>query len=305
MWPETSSSVQWDPPRGSSVLQAENPTLHSAHHEHRDISVEKSFCNHEKSSHKALNIPEGQVRSQTKIDETQPPILKTSAKEAIVMNKQTDSKEEEPDNIWMKFVFGGNDEDEDIDPSVGPPSPSLVPKHPRSDMPEYFLKRRKSHEDSPTFSTFVHNSNDSQNPLQPKYISSGRRNLMQRPHEHTRDMTSVPQTSNSTKFSLSVPQLNESQCSPILKMRHQDGGHNGRSYIDRDGESESHASKAHSKNFDLPHDTPSSKRDDISMIAIANSQGFPSTLDKSPLPNPKRKVVFEKQHTFVSNWSNQ
>jgi hypothetical protein len=254
MWPETSSSVPWDPPRGSSVPQAETPTRQLACPENRNSSPEISLYNHERPSYRTSAPPKRQMSGQKEskeIDEIQAHKLKTAAKKAIVMKQPNDSKEEELDDIWMKFVFGGDGEDEDIESrtcaggelgtKVESVSSSSLRANPPSEIRDYSLNHRKRQEDSPTFSTLVHKSNDSQSPLQPKYINSGRRNLID-------------------------------------------------------------SSKAHSKDIDLPHDTPSSERDSVSMVAIANSQACsPTRPNKSPLQTPKRKVVFEMPRPFFSS----
>ncbi|KAM3079309.1 hypothetical protein ACMFMG_005743 [Clarireedia jacksonii] len=189
MWPETSSSVPWDPPRGSSFSQTEPPTLHLARREHGKDLPKTSLCNYEQPSYKTFDLSQEQVRRRTEIDNKQAPTVKTAVKEAIVINQPSGSTEE-PDDIWMKFVFGENNEDVDIkertrtdgelDPNINPTSSSSWRVNPPSEMSKYSLNRGKGQGDSQTFSTFVHNSNDSQSPLEPKYIYSGRRNLVER-----------------------------------------------------------------------------------------------------------------------------
>jgi hypothetical protein len=309
MWPETSSSVPWDPPRGSSVPQAETPTRHLARPEHRKPSPENASCNDKKSNSMISGGLEREMRGQKEIDETQAPMQETSVKKTTVINQPNDSKEGELDDIWMKFVFGGNGEDEDIEyrtsaagelhTMVDCVSSSSLRANPPSEIPEYFSNTRKRQEDSPTFSTLVHKSNDSQSPLQPKYINSGRRNLIERHHEHAEHAASDPQLCNHSSLSVCGPLREDSEGIPILHTRHQDGGHHGRSYMHRNNDSGRYSWNAHSQHFKPSYDTPSSELESVSMVAIANSQACsPTSPNKSPISNAKRKVVFEMPRPF-------
>ncbi|KAF7883396.1 uncharacterized protein EAF02_005316 [Botrytis sinoallii] len=135
----TSSSIPWNPPRSSSPCKARN------------------------SHSKFLNDPWSEVLpfQQTPITSRQTTELKETAPQhdQIMMQDQTfgkvkdcptqgDQNKTDPNQLWMN-------EDED----------TLLEK---TTSTGFELEER---EPSPTFSTFVHNSIESESPLQPRYVA--------------------------------------------------------------------------------------------------------------------------------------
>ncbi|QSZ32862.1 hypothetical protein DSL72_002442 [Monilinia vaccinii-corymbosi] len=306
----TSSSISWDPPRSRSPNIAgpyqrnfiESPQYKTSHLK-QGLTVSRQSIDPEKTSlqHDEIFVS----KSGHNPDE----INDCSAKS---IQKETDENE-----LWMKFVFDEDSQDEGV-PSKKATSTKTGSRKNRSKAPrdKSFdvttshspVKHEKGKlEPSPTFSTFAHNSVDTESPLQPRFVAPTRsRAIWQNPQLGENGALDV--TSQFSGFSAYTHQSKENYNLPMPSVPA-----SGTRYAEKprqvntDSGTKSRASVVHPTNFNVstPNGSPSSELESVSMIAVPGSQVDISepTLRRSFL-GTQRKVIFTKPRVFVGSRAN-
>ncbi|KAF7953030.1 hypothetical protein EAE96_006252 [Botrytis aclada] len=204
-------------------------------------------------------------------------------------------KKADPNELWMKFVFDDASEEEDT-----------IPK--KNTCTGFELEKR---EPSPTFPTFVHNSVDSESPLQPRYIAQGNSRInWQGPHQESSSAhrNELGQSSNYSTFAyqssvnhdpVGAVARNKSTPYPYEEKHHQNnrdlGPNNRTSVVD------STASR-------IPDFSTSSspKTDSLSMMAVSGSQIDSSRATQGcSFLEPHRKILFTKPQPFSGSKSDR
>ncbi|KAF5875149.1 uncharacterized protein Bfra_003602 [Botrytis fragariae] len=283
----TSSSIPWDPPRSSSP------------------------CITSRSHSKFLSNPwsEALPVQQTPIDSRQITELKEAAPQhdQIIMRDQTFGKvkdcptqgvqkKTDPNELWMKFVFDDISEEEDM----------VLEKT----TPAGFELEEK--EPSPSFSTFVHNSVDSESPLQPRYVAqASNRNTWQdtlQRNSSARGDEFGPSPLYSTFACHSI--INRDPVGAAVRNKSTPYPHETKHHqTNRNLSSNNCASESavDSTNSRIPTDSTSSspKTDSLSMMAVSGSQINTSTTttQRRFFLEPHRKILFTKPQPFIGSKS--
>ncbi|KAF7918273.1 uncharacterized protein EAE98_009885 [Botrytis deweyae] len=280
----TSSSIPWNPPRSSSPCKARN------------------------SHSKFLNDPwsEALPFQQTPITSRQTTELKETAPQhdQIIMQDQTFGKvkdcptqgiqeKTDPNELWMKFVFDDVSEEENT--LVG-----------NTTSTGFELEER---EPSPTFSTFVHNSIESESPLQPRYVAqaSSRINWQDTQQRNSKvyrnefgqspNYSTLAYQSSVNHDPIGAAARNKSTPYPYEEKRHVARG---------DLSTDNLTSEVNLKNSSIPNTSTSSssKTDSLSVMAVSGSQiNTSSTTTLGSFLEPHHKVIFTKPQPFIGSKS--
>ncbi|KAF7880715.1 uncharacterized protein EAF01_011984 [Botrytis porri] len=285
----TSSSVPWDPPRSSSPY-INRPSQSNILDNPWSIAP----------TVQQLPIP---TRQTTELEETAP------QHDQVTLPDQTSSKvkdcptenmqkKADPNELWMKFVFDDASEEEDTVPE-------------KTTSTGYELEKM---EPSPSFSTFVHNSVDSERPLRPRYVAQASNCITWQDPQQRNDSVSrneFGQSSNYSTFAyysssnydpVGAATRNKSTPYPSERKYHQ---------TSRDSGSNNRAPES-GVNFTNPRvsntsNSSSPKTDSLSMMAVSGYQINTSTTTKTTTQRsflePHRKILFTKPQPFIGSKS--
>ncbi|TGO40481.1 hypothetical protein BHYA_0036g00140 [Botrytis hyacinthi] len=280
----TSSTIPWNPPRSSS------PCI--ARHSH------SKFLSSPCSNAFLAQQPPIVNRNPAELEET------AVNRDQISMADQTSSKikdcpteviqkKADQNELWMKFVFDDASEEED----------------PVLEKTTSIGRKLEKREPSPTSSTFVHNSVDSESPLQPRFVAqASSRNIWQdlRQRNTSAHRNEFGQSSNYSTFAyqssvnhdpVGAAAQNKSTPYPYEKKHDQTNSNLG---------SNNRTSIADSTNFRVPNASTSSspKTDSLSMMAVSGSQiNTSTTTTQRSFLEPHHKVIFTKPQPYIGSKS--
>ncbi|KAF7887533.1 hypothetical protein EAF00_009827 [Botryotinia globosa] len=283
---KTSSSVPWNPPRSSS------PCI--ARHSHSKFLSSPCSNTFQVQQPSIANKKTAELE-ETAINRDQISMADQTSSKIKNCPTQVIQKKAEQNELWMKFVFDDASEEED----------------PVLKKTTSIGRRLEKRELSPTFSTFVHNSVDSESPLQPRYVAqASSRNTWQDPQQRNTSAhrNEFGQSFNYSTFayqssvnndSLGAAARNKSTPYPYEVKHDQNNRNLG---------SNNRISIADSTNFRIPNASASSspKTDSLSMMAVSGSQTNASTTtttQRKSLLVPHRKIVFTKPQPFIGSKS--
>ncbi|TGO19030.1 hypothetical protein BTUL_0006g00630 [Botrytis tulipae] len=281
----TSSSVPWNPPRSSSpcIARHSHSKFLSSPCSNTFLVQQPSIANKKPAELEETAINRAQI---SMADQTSSKIKDCPTE---VIQKKADQNE-----LWMKFVF---------DDSSGEEDPVLE----KTTSVGRKLEKRKL---SPTFSTFVHNSIDSESPLQPRYVAqASTRNTWQDPLQGNSSVyrNEFGQSSSYSTFAYQssvnhdpVGAAARNKTTPYPYEERYDQTY-------RNLGSNNRTSIADSTNFRIPNANTSSspKTDALSMMAVSGSQinASTTTTQRRSLLEPHRKIVFTKPQPFLGSKS--
>ncbi|KAF7947168.1 uncharacterized protein EAE97_004417 [Botrytis byssoidea] len=283
----TSSSVPWNPPRSSSPCIARH-----SHSKFLSTPCSKTFLVQQPSiANKKLAEFEETATNRDQISMADQTSSKIKDCPTQVIQKKAD-----PNELWMKFVFDDASEEEN---TVLKKTTSIGRK----------LEKR---EPSPTFSTFVHNSIDSESPLQPRYVAqASARNTWQDPQQGNSSVyrNEFGQFSNYSTFAYQSS-VNRDPVGAAVRNRSTPCPYEEEyDQANKNSGSNNRTSIVDSTNFRIPNASISSspKTDSLSMMAVSGSQINASTTttttQRKSLLEPHRKIVFTKPQPFIGSKS--
>ncbi|RAL59445.1 hypothetical protein DID88_006819 [Monilinia fructigena] len=273
----TSSSISWNPPLSQSPSMTgpyqhnlvENLQIKTSHLQH-DLFVASQSINPDET---LLQQEEGFLpKSGHKPDK----INDCSTKG---VQKETDQNE-----LWMKFVFDDDSEDEGI-PAKKTISTKSGLGTSRGEPPRFgnfdmalshssVIDGKREGKPSPTSSTFVHNSADTENSLQPRYFAPIRSRAIRQNLQLGENGAAEEETSQSSELSTYVSQFNESYNSPTPSTRATNTLYIEKQYqVNGDSNTENYASVVYPINSYILNlnSSPSSEPESVSMVAVPGS----------------------------------
>lgn len=286
----TSSSIPWDPPQNSSPALAtpyENKFINSFRPKASPLE-QRPIVTRQIVEPEETTLQHGQII----LPDQNPNTMKDDPERNA--QKKTDQNE-----LWMKFVFDEASEDDSV-LSQKTISTRIVSKGCRSKSSEGANTRtaaswlpvvHEMREPSPTFSTLVHNSVDSESPLRPRYGAPVNDRSTRENSQLESNEASDYATNLSINFSTLAHQSND-YCSPKPPTRPR-----GTPHPSKDGRQIAYSTNSKTAN---PSNSSSSEPESVSMIAVPGSQVdvSESTQSRSSL-GTRRKVVFTKPQPFV------
>ncbi|TGO55422.1 hypothetical protein BCON_0092g00050 [Botryotinia convoluta] len=277
----TSSSIPWDPPRSPS------PCITRP-------SQSKFLSSPWSIAPLAQQLPIS-IRQTTDLKETAP------QHDQIIMQDQTFGKvkdcptqgvqkKTDQNELWMKFVFDDASEEED---TILEKTKSTRVEHEKG-------------EPSPTFSTFVHNSVESESPLQSIYVAQANSCITWQDPKQGNSSAYRNEFSQSSNYSTLAYQssVNHDPVGAAARNKstpypYEEKRHNAR----RDLSTNNCTSVVDSKNFKISNASISSspKMDSLSMMAVSGSQTNTSTTttQRRSFLEPCHKILFTKPQPFI------
>lgn len=302
----TSSSIPWDPPRSQSPCMTE-PYQHNLT---ESIQTKTSHLQHDPVFTSQSINPDETLLQHDGV------LLSKSGHKPDKMNgccAKGVQKETDQNELWMKFLFDEDSEDEGTTSKKGTSTRIGLEKSsgkpPRdgnfgmtlSHSPA--IKEKRKGEPSPTSSTYVHNSIDTENPLQPRYFAPTRTRAI-RQNSQVGDNGAVDDEINqSSGFSTYNRQFEENHNPPMPFARARNPPYMEKQYqLNRDLSTENSASVAHSTNSNIANlnSSTSSEPESVSMIAVPGSQvDIPGSTPTGSFLRTQRKVIFTKPQPFM------
>ncbi|KAK8903454.1 hypothetical protein QC760_007927 [Botrytis cinerea] len=281
----TSSSIPWNPPRSSS------PGITRPFH--------SNFVSSPCSKVPPIQQTPTSTRQTTEFEKTalqHNQIPKTDQNLGIIEESPTKGVQRKVDQneLWMKFVFDEASEEKD----------AVLRK---TTSTGFELEKR---EPSPAFSTFVHNSVESESPLQPRYVTQansritwqdpqqGNSSVYRNEFGQSSNYSTIAYQSSVNHDPVGAAARNKSTPHPLEGKHHQ---------TSRDSGSNNRTSAVDSTNFGISNSSTSSspKTDSLSMVAVSGSQintSTTTTTQRSFL-EPHCKVIFTKPQPFIGSKS--
>ncbi|TGO52932.1 hypothetical protein BOTNAR_0309g00150 [Botryotinia narcissicola] len=281
----TSSSVPWNPPRSSSPCIARH-----SHSKFLSSPCSNTFPVQQPS---IANKKPAELE-ETAINRDQISMADRTSSKIKDCPTQVIQKKANQNELWMKFVFDDASEEED----------------PVLEKTTSIGRKLEKREPSPTFSTFVHNSVDSESPLQPRYVAqASSRNTWQDTQQRNTSAhrNEFGQSSNYSTFAYqsSVNHDPVGEAAQTKSTKYPYEKRHDQTY--RNLGSNNRTSMADSTNFRIPNANTSSspKTDSLSMMAVSGSQiNAPTTTTRRKfLLEPHRKIVFTEPRPFIGSKS--
>ncbi|KAI9644185.1 hypothetical protein NHQ30_007539 [Ciborinia camelliae] len=290
-----SSSIPWDPPQNSSPGTTEpcqrkftespqsktfspqqNPTLSGKTVEPKDTTIQHSQIMWSKLNQDSDRIKDCPAKS---------------------VQKETDQNE-----LWMKFVFDEDSENEDvlskktISTRAGANIDMTTNRLPA-------IREKLKEEPSPTFSTFVHNSVESESPLQPRYVAPTNSRGILKNHQLEDNRVPEDEITQSSGFSTYVHQSNDNYRPLSPSARARGHPHKEKHYqVNGDSGANNRTSVAYPTNSNIPNPSSplSSESQSVSMIAVPGSQiDVSEPTRRRSFLGTQEKVIFTKPRPFV------
>ncbi|TGO20416.1 hypothetical protein BPAE_0297g00050 [Botrytis paeoniae] len=284
----TSSSIPWDLPRSPSPCMTRP-------------SQSKFLSSPWSIGPPAQQLPIS-IRKTTELEETAIKCDQISMADQTfgkIKNCPTEGiqKKADPNELWMKFVFDDASEEED---TVLENAMSMRVKLEKQEL-------------SPIFSTFVHNSVDSESPLQPRYVAqASSRNTWQDPQQanSSAHRNEFGQSSNYSTFAYRSS-VNHDPVGAAARNKSTPYPYKGKcDQTDRNLGSNYRASESvvGSTNSRISNSSTSSspKTDSLSMMVVSGSQintSTTTTTQRRFFLEPHRKILFTKPQPFIRSKS--
>ncbi|KAB8290222.1 hypothetical protein EYC80_011091 [Monilinia laxa] len=302
----TSSSISWNPPFSQSPSMT-GPYQHNV--------IENLQTKTSRLQHGPVVASQSIYPDDTLLQQEEGFLLKSGHKPGKIndFSAKCVQRETDQNELWMRFVFDEDSEDDGI-PAKNITSTRTGLGTSRGKPPSYgnfdmtfshssVIDEKREGKPSPASSTFVHNSVDTENSLQPRYFAPTQSRAMRQNLQLGENGAVEEDISQFSEFSTSVPQFKESCSPPMPSARARNTLYIEKQYrVNRDSNTENYASVVPPINSYISklNSAPSSEPESVSMVAVPGSQMdiSGSTLMGSFLGR-QRKVIFTRPQPFV------